>query len=256
MDEKRRLYIRQELEKATFKITAIHSGEIGTGFFISSDGYFLTAYHCVENKLKPDETCFHLKLEFSDGEARTDDFMLLKGSNKAADLAVFKSTYPHPGFVPLGLITAEHFTHRITAPGFPAVHKEQGKSLGFYEGTISRFNEANKEQFETDAIQGTGHSGGPVYDYDLDRVVGLVQDEMSSEEMKKAGFALRFDALFEKWPELKSDSEQVGARWDRRIRDDSESEKDKDKDEAKTGCGRRGFGFVNPNRAMGNRAGY
>lgn len=49
-DTELRKLIRDELEKATFKIIT-EKGTVGTGFFIGPEGYFLTAFHCIKDML-------------------------------------------------------------------------------------------------------------------------------------------------------------------------------------------------------------
>jgi len=214
MNDTLRKLIRQEIEKATFKITA-HDGKIGTGFFISPDGYVITAYHCIEDKLRPNETRFHLKFEFFSGEVRNYEVQLEEaGSNKAADLAVFQISYPPPACLPLGRIMRENISDNVVAVGYAAGHKED-REIGFYSGEISSFV---GQQFETTvAIQGPGQSGGPVYHYKSRRVAGLVQGVYDSKVMSNAGLALRFDSLFEEWPELGQINNAVARSWENRL---------------------------------------
>jgi len=232
MSDELRRHIRDELEKATFKII-IENEIVGTGFFISPDGYFLTACHCVKDMRFGGDTKFFLTLEFFNGGRLQDEVFFDEAkSNMELDLAVIKSNYNPKACLPLGRITKDHIESEITALGFPAGYKE-GRGLGFYKGTIPRFIENNKQQFETSlAIQGAGQSGGPVYHYGTHRVVGLVQEKYDPKDMSSAGLALRFDSLFKQWTELKAMNDDAAEAWDRQIRPFIK----KDKPEAK--CGR------------------
>ncbi len=225
-----RKLIRDELEKATFKIIT-ERGTVGTGFFISPDGYFLTAFHCVEDIV---DDRFFLTLEFvNDVTLKREVCFDTAKSDPILDLAVIQVNYRPEVFLPLGRIMRNtHKGDEIIALGYPAGDKA-GRGLGFYNGTISRFIEDKKQQFETSlAIQGAGQSGGPVYHYRTDRVVGLAQGKYDPKIMSSAGLALRFDLLFERWPELKTINNDAAQIWDRRIRPFIK------KEESEAKCGR------------------
>jgi hypothetical protein len=216
-DKKLRNYIRQELRKATFKIITDH-GVIGTGFFISPDGYFLTAYHCVVDMLVSGKNRFPLKLEFIEGRGLSFDEVYFDKdkSDPRLDFAVLRLNHQFLfPCLPLGVLGDEHIESRITALGFAGASKP-GRGLGFYRGNISRFMKYNPHWFEPVlAIQGEGQSGGPIYHYDTHRVVGLavgIQDDLVS-----AGVAVKFDALFEKWPALKEINGEVALSWTKRV---------------------------------------
>lgn len=213
MDDERRNLIREEIEKAVVKIIT-PQGMIGTGFFITRDGYIITAYHCIEDRLKPDQTRFNLEFQFFNGDVRGYEVELEPGSNRATDLALFRISYGPPACLPLGLVDRGNITEDVIAVGYAAGHKE-GRELGFYPGKISSFV---KQQFEIiRSIQGPGQSGGPIYHYKSNRVVGVAQDAYDSNVMSSAGLALRFDSLFEEWPGLGKINDKTAAVWDKKI---------------------------------------
>ena len=151
--------IREELEKATVKIITDH-GSIGTGFFITPDGYLVTAYHCLENRNEPDQTAFNLRFVFSDGTVRSVKGLspIFPGTNRAegVDRAVLKTSHKPPAFLPLGRITRENRNDKVIAVGYAAGHKEV-REIGFYSGEISSFV---GECFEVKgAIQGSCFAG-------------------------------------------------------------------------------------------------
>jgi hypothetical protein len=117
-------YVRQELEKATFKITT-EKGTVGTGFFITPDGYFLTAFHCVSGMLVGGNTKFFIRLEFfNGGELKDEVFFDTAKSNMGLDLAVIQVKYRPEVCLPLGRITKDHIEDEVTALGYPAGDKE------------------------------------------------------------------------------------------------------------------------------------
>jgi len=187
----------QRLIDSTFKIIN-DSTEIGTGFFISQDGNILTAYHCIEEKLKPDKKDFPLKLEFNNGDELVTVFRINeKLSDKSMGLAMGKVKYTPIDHLPLGTITEYNINDNVVIAGYPAADKK-GHELGFYKGSISRF--ISKDLFEViGAIQGKGVSGAPVFHEKTGHVIGLVQTKHEPKIMANAGNALRFDSFLEKW---------------------------------------------------------
>lgn len=207
--------VRRELEKATFKIIT-ENNALGTGFFISPDGYFLTAYHCVKDMLVSGKTDFFLTLEFFNGGVLRDEVRFdTAKSDKKLDLAVIKVNYEPRVCLPLGRLSRADIETHITALGYPSGDKK-GRGLGFYAGTVSRFIE-DTHLFETSvAIQGEGQSGGPVYHYGTQRVIGLAHGIY--EPMKNAGLAARFDPLFQVWPELEIITAETAGLWDSKFK--------------------------------------
>jgi len=137
------------LFNATVKIW-INGQFKGTGFFISPDGYVLTAYHCIG--LYPSrieiETRFNGKFV-----AQLDNSKSLPAIKY--DIAVLKvsdiwSTMPTE-CLPLGLISNQHVSDDIVALGYSTVTNSEDTQIGFYFGRILRLCPDNR--FDSDAIK-------------------------------------------------------------------------------------------------------
>ncbi|OQW91321.1 MAG: hypothetical protein BWK78_04980 [Thiotrichaceae bacterium IS1] len=217
-DEKLNKSIQREIQNATVKILVGGKPE-GTGFFITPDGYVLTAYHCIKHK--PTEvvvrTCF-------DEEFPADLDKAKSLSEGRYDIAVLKVNYQTPHYLPLGVISRTYLKDAVEACGYPASHKPENKESGLYSGEISRFREDNR--IEIDAIKGQGQSGGPIYHYASNRVIALasagyklvVGEEVGKGEIvTDLGLAVRLEPLFDRWVELESITGQVAKEWDKRL---------------------------------------
>jgi formylglycine-generating enzyme required for sulfatase activity len=214
--------IHREIKNAIVKIFVVLKDDTkefkGTGFFITPDGYVLTAYHCIGDFSPPIE----IETRF-DGfvKAQLEKDKSLKDSQY--DIAVLKVDYSPSHYIPLGKISEQHITHEIVAMGYPAGHRSDSQNLGIYFGHISRFNANNK--IECDAIKGQGQSGGPIYHYKTHRVIGLTVLGFEPNVMI-AGLATRFDPLFEKWYALERINNQVIQSWEKRLEQSSDKDDD------------------------------
>jgi len=200
-------FIYHKLKNASVKVFIANEFQ-GSGFFITYDGYILTAYHCV-GEYPPE-----IKIETRfDGKfiAQFDE----EKSLKHFDIAVLKIDYHTSHCLPLGIISDKHITDNVVSVGYPAGHRADNQEIGFYFGKISRFRTDNK--FENDAIRGQGQSGAPVYHYATNRVVGLALQGYKSEIMTNTGLATRFEPLFENWFELETINNKVIASFEEYI---------------------------------------
>jgi len=181
----------------------------GTGFFITPNGYLLTAYHCVGESPNDIFVKTHFDGKF---KAVLDQRKSLRDS--AYDIAVLKTDYQPNHYLPLGTVSDEHKTDELVTTGYPAGNIKDNQELGIYFGNISRFR-GNK--IENDAMKGQGHSGGLVYHYRTHRVIGLVTEGYKSDVMLNTGLATRFEPLFKKWHEFKRINQLVVQAWIKRL---------------------------------------
>jgi hypothetical protein len=203
-------YIQNALESATVKVST-QSGFKGTGFFITKDGYILTAWHCIKEIIAlsfSDVTVYYDEQTFP---AQLDQDKSVEGS----DIAILKIDYLPKNYLPLGLIQKEHKGQEVVAVGYPAAYIEWINDIGVYPGTITRLVAGEKQIEIGSAIQGMGQSGGLVYHYDSQRVIGMAIEVFKEGVMKNAGLAVRFEALFKKWPSLFVDIEmEIAKTWE------------------------------------------
>jgi hypothetical protein len=208
-DEALKKRINDEIANATVKVLMANEFR-GSGVFITSDGYVLTAYHCIG------EYPLAIAIEARFGErfnAELDEAKSLKHPDY--DIAVLKINEKATHYLPLGTISSQNVTDEVVTTGYPAADIKDNQELGTYFGNISRFR---GHKFENDAMRGRGHSGGPVYHYKTHRVIGLVTEGYKSEVMLNTGLATRFDALFKKWPELEIINNEAAQAWDKRLK--------------------------------------
>jgi WD40 repeat protein/tetratricopeptide (TPR) repeat protein len=181
----------------------------GTGFFITPDGYVLTAYHCIGD-CPPDiiiETRFNGKIS-----AQLDT----NKSLKTYDIAVLKTDHEPSHCLPLGFISESlHQADKVIAIGYPAGHRADSK-LGVFPGSISQLR-GNKIDLPN-AIKGKGQSGGPVYHYATRRIIGVASGAFKQDILMDTGLAVRFEALFKQWKELEAINNQVASSWDKELR--------------------------------------
>ncbi len=212
-------HTRQALEQATVKISTT-SGFKGTGFFISTDGYILTAWHCIAEVIPmPFVT---ITVATIDGKTLTAQLDQDK-SIQAWDIAVLKIDDTTAHCVPLGLIAEKHRGDEVIAIGYPAGYIE-GRGIGVYDGIINQLLKHTFEKthsvidaFETTAIEGQGQSGGLIYHFATQRLIGLAKEIYLNDITKTTGLAVRFEALFEQWPDLPHITQQVALAWDERM---------------------------------------
>jgi len=193
--------IQEALEQATVKVCT-STGFKGTGFFITPDGYILTAWHCIEKEASIVSlssspvtiSSITIKSDYYGKEfpkAQLDK----EKSNIDMDIAVIKVDYSPKRYVPLGLIEKKHRNDEIISLGYPAGYIEGRDKIGVYSGEISRlFNDDNTVEV-SGSIQGEGHSGGLVYHYHTHRVIGMVTELYKKNTMPNAGCAVKFDFL-------------------------------------------------------------
>ncbi len=185
----------------------------GTGFFITPDGYLLTAYHCVGES--PDD--IFVETHF-DGQFKAVLDQQKSLRDLEYDIAVLKIDYKPNHYLPLGSVAEQHKTDQLVTTGYPAGDIADNQEIGIYFGTISRFR-GNK--IEMDAAKGPGHSGGPVYHYRTHQVIGLISAGYKPEIMFNAGLAVRFDPLFKKWREFEQINQVVAKAWRKRFQEKS-----------------------------------
>ncbi|HIE01839.1 MAG TPA: trypsin-like serine protease [Thiotrichaceae bacterium] len=205
-------HIHREIANASVKILEKVEDQYefrGTGFFITSQGYLLSAYHCIKDA--PPEDIF-IETRF-DGQfqAVVDKEKSLQDTQY--DIAVLKVNHSPSHCLPLSTISHQHRSgDEVVGVGYPAGHKPENTQIGTYVGTISRFRTDNK--IENDVIKGQGQSGGLIYHYATQRVIGLAVRDYDRDVMSDTGLATRFELLFEKWPELEIINDKVAQAWE------------------------------------------
>ena len=157
MNENFKKQIHEELTGASVKIFEKVDNNYefrGTGFFITSDGYLLTAYHCVCESPNDIWVKTHFDGKF---QAKLDHQKSLRDSEY--DIAVLKMAYQPNHYLPLGFVSDEHKTDKLVTVGYPAGDIADNKEIGIYFGAISKFR-GNKMEMDG-AAKGQGHIAFP-----------------------------------------------------------------------------------------------
>lgn len=144
---------------------------IGSGFFLTQDGYLLTNHHVIESEVEPGPTTssrLSIRLQGSKGERLPARVV---GWDRNLDLALLKAEY-RPDFV-FSLATGPDPVpgQRLQALGSPG-----GLEATLTEGIVSAVERpllAVGEVLQIDAAVNPGNSGGPLLD-DKGSVVGVV----------------------------------------------------------------------------------
>lgn len=207
-------FVQDELEQVTVKIATsanISEGFQGTGFFITNDGYILTAWHCIKDAITFKEDIF-IECDGDSFLAQVDEDKSLEG----LDIAVLKINHQKKHCIPLGTISEQHENQEVVSVGYPGIDKIN-TGIGCFDGEIPRFIDTDDIEIHN-AILGKGQSGGLVYHYETHRIVGVVKNIIDTDILRNLGSAVRFDCLFKKWPELIDINKEIAKVWKNRLR--------------------------------------
>jgi len=144
---------------------------IGSGFFISADGYLLTNHHVIESEVEPGTSSsskLSIRLPGSKGERLPAKVV---GWDRNLDLALLKVEYKPEFIFTLGTGPDPIPGQRLQALGSPG-----GLESTLTEGIVSAVQRpllAVGEVLQIDVAVNPGNSGGPLVD-SRGRVVGIV----------------------------------------------------------------------------------
>jgi S1-C subfamily serine protease len=144
---------------------------IGSGFFITGDGYLLTNHHVIESEVEPGTSAsskLSIRLPGSKGERLPAKVV---GWDRNLDLALLKTEYKPDYIFVLGTGPDPAPGQRLQALGSPG-----GLEATLTEGIVSAVKRpllAVGEVLQIDVAVNPGNSGGPLVD-NKGRVVGIV----------------------------------------------------------------------------------
>jgi S1-C subfamily serine protease len=177
--------IAMPINRGSFKNKKRSSQGQGTCFLISSGGYLITNYHCIEDSKE-------FSVKGINGDFSTGYAAKVVASDPSNDLALLRLTdqtiaLPAPPYQlrPSGVLQAE----RIYALGFP-VAEAMGNELKITEGIISARSgiQGDISKFQISAAVNPGNSGGPLID-ESGNVVGVVYAKSGVAD--NAGYAVK-----------------------------------------------------------------
>jgi len=171
---------------------------LGTGFFVVG-GVILTCAHVIEQYYQAGEkTDFCLQ-----GQAAAFEAKVIYFSPKSEyDLAILEPT-GEVDYTPLPLASSRGSKgHSFSIFGYPDISFEGLNGAG----TIMGWTREKGKRFpilQLDSRQIThGFSGAPVWDEELQAVVGMLQQGITNEEIGRPSFALPIEVIKEIYPEL------------------------------------------------------
>ena len=146
----------------------------GTGFFVRSDGYVLTAWHVVDGAQS---------ITLVNGENHWPASVVV--SDKANDIAVLKTVAAPPGVLAFAPAVRPAVGSRAFTLGFPNPDL-QGMEPKYTEGTISSLTgiQGDPRHYQISTPLQPGNSGGPLLN-DAGEVVGLVVSRLSDSATLK-----------------------------------------------------------------------
>ena len=158
----------ENLSQAVVKIQFEESDVEGSGFIVHPHGYILTNMHIVKNQSTP-------LISFDKGTERYQARVLSR--NQCDDLALLKIDPPGSRPYPYLATHQREFGlgDRVTLLGFPLGTKDITLSQGVVSKTRDQHVQSQtglEHVFETDGFLGSGSSGGPVVNENLE-VVGV-----------------------------------------------------------------------------------
>lgn len=161
----------------------------GTCFLISSNGYLITNYHCVENAKE-------ITVKGIDGDFTTKYGASVVGSDPSNDLALLKIGNKNVKFntPPFALRTSGVAqAEKAYALGFPAADA-MGDEVKITEGIISAKSGVGNDisKFQISAAVNHGNSGGPLID-EQGNLIGVIFAKSTIAE--SAGYAVKASYL-------------------------------------------------------------
>lgn len=161
----------------------------GTCFLISSDGYLITNFHCIENAKE-------ITIKGIDGDFTTRYGATVVASDPSNDLALIKISNKNISFTnpPFsirsnGVAQAE----KVYAIGYPNA-AVMGEEIKITEGIISAKSgvQGDISKFQISAAVNSGNSGGPLIDEE-GNLIGIIYAKSSIAE--SAGYAIKASYL-------------------------------------------------------------
>src|SRR5690554_6333780 len=161
----------------------------GTCFLISSNGYFITNFHCIENAKE-------ITIKGIDGDFTTRYGATVVASDPSNDLALLKISNKNISFTnpPFsirsnGVAQAE----KVYAIGYPNA-AVMGEEIKITEGIISARSgvQGDISKFQISAAVNSGNSGGPLIDEE-GNLIGIIYAKSSIAE--SAGYAIKASYL-------------------------------------------------------------
>ena len=215
MNNQAKKLVQTELEQLIVRVAVTKdfkndSDFRGTGFFITPDGYLVTAWHCIRDVVLFDG--YNILIKCHDDEVFFGQLDREK-SNQDLDIAVIKTSRKVTHNIPLlDHVPPEFSGEAVVSVCYSEMYQNQPNC---FSGDISLVD--GLKVVTTNVIQGPGQSGGPIYHYESGRIIGVATNIYNQEKLRNTGLAATFDYLFHQWPELTSMNQESAQLWPERL---------------------------------------
>ncbi len=206
MNDSTKTQIHHSLKEATVKIFAEGKFQ-GSGFFVTPNGYLVTAYHCVAKpamrdvfgKPMPQELYQTLEVETSP-KVRWPAEVDKDKSFPDLDIAVLKISHSPKQYLLMGSVSKAMIGDKVVGCGCPGGNQLGMEEIAIYPGIFTRILTDDRELIEVQhAIIGHGQSGGAIYHDQSQRVIAIADMGFKDKTISTAPYAVRLDKLLEKW---------------------------------------------------------
>lgn len=189
------LDIIDQIKPALVAVLSPDGKPIGTGFFVTSDGYILTCYHVVEALIEYKAV---IQVKTSKGIFDADYVADKSRSEKYLDWAVLK--IKEKNFSCLHLLAEFEQNDEWYTIGYELSEwTDSVSNMGVIVGPINRIEAASSDidLHSLNPIRG-GVSGSPVFNKRTGSVTGLIREGRDTQ-----AFATSIESILRVWPELK-----------------------------------------------------
>ena len=174
---------------------------LGTGFFVEG-GYILTCAHVLEDYYQPDKTFyFEIEGQTTDHEAR----VVVYSSRAEHDFAILSPT-TKVEYTPLPIASSQYSQgDGFSIFGYPDLGTLKGlNGIGTIMGWSKDADHDTVLQLDSRQIT-FGFSGAPIWDDELNVVVGIMQQGIEDESIGRPAFAIPIELANEVVKELRPD---------------------------------------------------
>lgn len=197
--------VAEKVKVSTVMISAeVQSGasygtSMGSGFFITADGYAVTNYHVIENS-------YSVTVTTDDG---TEYSATVVGGDSASDVAVIKVDGENFTPVTLGDSSKVKVGDQVVAIGTPYDESLQNTVTSGYVSAVRdnyRFSSLGKvlSVFQHDAAINSGNSGGPLCNM-YGEVIGINSAKIASSSYENISFAIQISSVTDIIEQLKTE---------------------------------------------------
>jgi S1-C subfamily serine protease len=203
--------MKQPLGPSTIRIRTSDDKVIGAGFLVG-ERYVLTCVHVVPGDIQ-EASVDEVRLDFPLVEPECKLTAHVVHWDTESDVAGLELTGAPPADAqPVRLVTADDlWGHTFRAIGFPAGYDDGVWTSGVLRGRIGSGWVQIEDVKEPGYWVQPGFSGTPIWDEQLDGVVGMAV-AADTDRATKAAFMIPAQALIEAWPKLAERSLEAGSR--------------------------------------------